>query len=308
MWTFVRIFKNEVRFLRNAIFEKHKFENILNITKLVTVHYFEYDKDFVFEGESHDFWEMVYVDNGEVIITADKEEFTLKEGELYFHRPSEFHKVRANGKTSANAFVATFVCSSAVMKLFIKRKMTLPQGLKSFLTNVILETQNAFDLSLHNPYQNSLIPKTNSPLGSQQLVRIYLETLLILLLRQKDETGHLPIIISSKETMGNHIAAQIIDFMEAHLGENLSLNKICDTVNYGKTYVSTIFKETTGYSVIEYYNILKIARAKKLLRESNDSITHIAESLGFNDPRYFSRSFKKVTGMTPTKYVQSIKL
>lgn len=308
MWTFVRIFENEVRFLRNAIFEKHKFENILNITKLVTVHYFEYDKDFVFEGESHDFWEMVYVDNGEIIITADKEEFTLKEGELYFHRPGEFHKVRANGKTSANAFVATFVCSSAVMKLFIKRKMTLPQGLKSFLTNVILETQNAFDLSLHNPYQNNLIPKTNSPLGSQQLVRIYLETLLILLLRQKDETGHSPIIISSKETMGNHIAAQIIDFMEAHLSENLSLNKICDTVNYGKTYVSTIFRETTGYSVLQYYNILKIARAKKLLRESNDSITHIAESLGFNDPRYFSRSFKKVTGMTPTKYVQSIKL
>lgn len=294
--------------MQNIIFEKHKFETILNITRLVTVHYFEFDKNFIFNGERHDFWEMVYADKGEIIISADDKDFLLGQGEVYFHRPGEFHKLQANGKIAPNIFVVTFVCSSPAMRFFVKRKMTLPQKLKSFLSKVISETQNAFELSFYDPYQHELKAKEGSLIGAQQLVRIYLETLLILLLREKDEGGNSPIILHSKETMENHITAQVIEHMEKHLYDKISLAEICGTVSYSKTYICNLFKENTGYSIHQYYTILKIAEAKRLLREGNLSISEIAEALNFSDACYFARCFKRIAKMTPSEYLQSIKV
>lgn len=59
-------------------YESLFLENLLTVQKLYSVHYFEYMKDFVFAGESHDFWEFVCVDKGEVNIITDKSEFLLK--------------------------------------------------------------------------------------------------------------------------------------------------------------------------------------------------------------------------------------
>ena len=61
-------------------------------------------------------------------------------------------------------------------------------------------------------------------------------------------------------------------------------------------------KEKTGFSIKEYYNQLKISEAKKMLREKNMNLTQISIALLYNSPQYFSRAFKKVTGMTPLEY------
>lgn len=292
--------------MRNVVYEKHKFENIINITKLVTVHYFEFGKNFSFKGESHNFWEMVYIDKGEAIITSDDAEFSLLQGELYFHKPGEFHKIRANGKTAPNVCVATFVCASPVMKMFEKKKIPLPENLKSLFRNFLDEAQNAFEFPFFDSDHKQLRPRTNSPLGSQQLVRIYLETLLIFLLRDEDAVGHPPLLFQSKKSMENHIIVQIIEYLESKIYDNICISDICKTVRYGKTYVSTLFKELTGFSIMHYYTMLKISEAKKLIRENFGNISEIAYRLGFDDPRYFSRSFKRITGMTPTEYTNSV--
>ncbi len=306
MWTFVHKFQ-EVFLLRNVVYEKHKFENIINITKLVTVHYFEFDKNFSFKGESHNFWEMVYIDKGEAIITSDNTEFSLKQGELYFHRPGEFHKIRANGKTAPNVCVATFVCTSPTMKMFERKKIPLPENSKSLFRNFLDEAQNAFEFPFFDSNNGQLRPRTNSPLGSQQLVRIYLETLLIFLLRDEDAMGHAPLLFQTKESMENHIMVQIIDYLESKIYSDICISDVCKAVRYGKTYVSTLFKETTGFSIMQYYTMLKISESKRMIRENLGNISEIAYRLGFNDPRYFSRSFKRITGMTPTEYINSVK-
>ena len=66
-------------------FIRHGFPSVFRIEKLITIFYMELSKDFLYNGESHDFWEMVYIDKGEMICTADKSKFTLKSGELTFH-------------------------------------------------------------------------------------------------------------------------------------------------------------------------------------------------------------------------------
>ena len=78
-----------------ATYVKTELKSIVNVSKIVTIHYYEFDRNFEFGGESHDFWEMVYVGRGRVEISRDDERLALSEGELIFHKPNEFHSVRA---------------------------------------------------------------------------------------------------------------------------------------------------------------------------------------------------------------------
>ena len=71
-----------------AVYVKHQIANLIPISKIVTIHYFEFEKDFVSSGESHDFWEFVYIDKGEAIVTEGKQKLILKQGEGYFHKPN----------------------------------------------------------------------------------------------------------------------------------------------------------------------------------------------------------------------------
>ena len=76
-------------------------ENLV-ITEIYSIHYFEYTKDFVYEGESHDFWELLCVDNGVIEVTAGDQNLVLEKGEMIFHKPNEFHALRANGQIAPN--------------------------------------------------------------------------------------------------------------------------------------------------------------------------------------------------------------
>ena len=65
------------------------------IDSIITIHYFEYMKDFVFHGESHDFWEMLYVDKGSVQVRSGEDTVHLDAGDIIFHQPREFHAIRS---------------------------------------------------------------------------------------------------------------------------------------------------------------------------------------------------------------------
>ena len=81
------------------------FEKSITINKIYSVHYFEYMSDFTFEGESHDFWEFVCVDKGEVLAAADNKTIHLKRGDIIFHQPNEFHNIRTTGNIAPNLIV-----------------------------------------------------------------------------------------------------------------------------------------------------------------------------------------------------------
>lgn len=98
------------------------------------------------------------------------------------------------------------------------------------------------------------------------------------------------------------IVDKAIEYMEEHLQGNLSLADICKHSNYSPSRFSHIFHHKTGYAPIDYYIHLKIRLAAKLLDETKRSVKDIALSMGFTDPYYFSKRFKKATGMSPLKY------
>ena len=70
---------------------KHKLANLITINKIVTIHYYELDRDFPVDGESHTFGEIIYVDSGKVEIMANNRHLKLIQADVVFHKPNEFH-------------------------------------------------------------------------------------------------------------------------------------------------------------------------------------------------------------------------
>lgn len=100
------------------------------------------------------------------------------------------------------------------------------------------------------------------------------------------------------------IVKQVCNYVLEHINEELSVKLLSDKLYLSKSYLSDIFKQKFGISLLEYITMVKIERAKRLLREENLKNYEIAYKLGFNDDEYFSKVFKKHTGMSPTEFRQ----
>lgn len=279
----------------------------ITVDAVVSVHYLEHAKNYAFKGEAHDFWELVYVDKGQVCETAGDVNYELLQGQMIFHKPNEFHNLSANGAVAPNVVVVSFVSHSPAMKYFEDRMMYATGAQRRLLSGIISEARQAFSCPLGDPYVLQLTCDDNAPFGSQQMVLLMLEQLLIDVVRCSEPIVEKPRIASSvKRRADNELAERVIRFMEEHLCESLSFTAICLFSAQSATNLKTVFKTVTGMGVMEYYRHLKIERAKQMLREGAGNITQIADRLGYTSVHYFSRHFKQSTGMTPREYTQSV--
>lgn len=103
----------------------------------------------------------------------------------------------------------------------------------------------------------------------------------------------------------NHdIIKKAILYISAHFSEPITLDDVAAQVHLNPAYFSSMFKQSTGSSFKEYVNMVRIEESKRLLANTDYSIIDIAVAAGFEDQSYFSRVFKKYTGLTPRQYRQ----
>jgi AraC-like DNA-binding protein len=279
----------------------------LTVKKIVTVHYFEYARNYVFEGESHDFWEFLVVDKGEVEVMAGTNGYRLKQGEIIFHKPKEFHNVWANGVVAPNLVVVAFECNSPAMRYFENKILAIGDAEKNLLAQMIREARSAFSSRLDDPSLKKLERNPDSPVGCEQFIRIYLEQMLLGMIRKGGSIKPNSKLSSSvKERSDGDMAKRIIEYLQDHLLETISFNEVCRFSSLSGTNLKVLFREKTGMSVMEYFKKLKIDEAKKMIREGEHNFTQIAQLLGYSSIHYFSRHFKKATGMTPSQYASSV--
>ena len=286
-------------------------EDSITINRVISVHYFQYMSDFSYPGESHDFWELVCVDRGEIDALAGERRLTLKKGNILFHKPNEFHNVLTNGKVSPSLVVIGFVCHSPAIKSFEDQLMSVQDTEKELLAQIIVEARNTFSGRLDDPYQEELI-FNSEPLtfGSAQLISHYLEQLIIHLYRRYFSYS-LPVRSSrflAEASSGNDTYNRIVRYMEEHLGERMTIDRICRDNLVGRSQLQKLFRDTKGCGVIEFFSMMKIDTAKQMIRDNQLNFTQIADRLGYNSIHYFSRQFKQITTMTPSEYATSIRL
>lgn len=99
----------------------------------------------------------------------------------------------------------------------------------------------------------------------------------------------------------DHISSSI-EFMKENLHRTYSIQELASRLNYSVSHYSDLFKKKTGCSPIHYFNQLKIQKSCQYLYFTDLSIKEICSKTGFEDPYYFSRMFKKLMGLSPSKY------
>lgn len=94
----------------------------------------------------------------------------------------------------------------------------------------------------------------------------------------------------------------ICNYINENYSEKITLNSIADSVGFSKYYISRLFKQHMGVTIIDYLIKVRLDKAKELLGKGEYSIKQISFMVGYSDPNYFTWSFKKYLGISPIKY------
>lgn len=279
----------------------------LEIDGFHTIYYFEFGKEFTHTPEKHDFWEMVYVDKGNIIAVTDGIGCPLSQGQAIFHEPGEVHAHISDNEVANNMLVITFTSKSSAMEFFRKKTFTLDKTSKTLLSLFTDEAKKAMGM-IHCEYSDKRpLDFSHEEFGASQLMKFHFTEFLIKLFRGGTQFGGRIYASAESRTIAKDSIVELIcDYMQDHIGENLSLEGLCSHFFIGKSQLSSMFRERTGDSPMMYYANLKILEAKKLLREDDLSVSQITDALGYSGIHNFSRAFKKATGFSPTEYKKSI--
>ncbi|WP_339324018.1 response regulator [Paenibacillus sp. FSL W8-0194] len=117
-----------------------------------------------------------------------------------------------------------------------------------------------------------------------------------------DEMKHPGFLVSTDRGQGGQLINNAIDYIKSRFTDELTLQEVADFIHVSKSYFSNLFKKHTGQNFIDYVIDLRLHEAKRLLLMKEYKIYEVAEKSGFNDVKYFSRLFKKITQMTPVEY------
>lgn len=99
-----------------------------------------------------------------------------------------------------------------------------------------------------------------------------------------------------------HSVRETLDYLRYNLDQRLTLDDMAEHAGLSKSHFLRLFKDQTGYSPIDYFIHLKVQHACMLLSSTRQTVREISLAVGYDDPYYFSRIFKKIAGVSPSKY------
>ncbi len=261
-------------------------ENNFKILSFNTVLDYRWDAEFVFLGEQHDFWEMVYVLSGEVECAEDGRVYQLKAGDMLLHAPMEFHKIRSASNTKPHLFVLSFSAEGM-----------LPETLKDGVFCLLEEDRRRYEqffYELHCVYTDG-----HAPADMTRYFAFELSSFLFhLTLKEKPNTNY-----SHQVTAKEYRRATTV--MQQGLYDNLTLEQIAAACHISTSYLKVLFARYAGISPKAYYLKMRYDEALSLLKEGF-SATEVATKMNFSSPSYFSAFMKRYTGIPPAKYVKSL--
>lgn len=268
---------------------------VLSVEALYSVYHFNLT-DRASHGELHDFYELVYVEEGFYYVILDGERVVVPPGSCVIFAPNVFHSGDGVTRSTATVSIVSFDCTSPAMRYFDNRILTPDENARRLLTQVFTD-----GLTLCERREGALCARENVPASALQRLKGELELFLLSVYREEAA----PPEPSNRKQYKKERFSYISAYMKAHLGEHLTLGGIAAACSMSETTVKVLCREFCGCGPIEYLIFLRITAAKTLIRQSELSFTEIAERTGFGTLHYFSRVFKERTGMTPTAYAKA---
>ncbi|MEG2543149.1 MAG: AraC family transcriptional regulator [Longicatena sp.] len=259
----------------------------ININEIFGYYYQVRNANYSFSGETHDFWELTFIDNGELATTVDEETYKLDEMDLILYSPGQYHTQKTGDAKSCSYLTILF-------------DMELPND--CLITNRVYHAHR----DIHAALNNFIKISTNDMLYDDELMLCYLKELIIKTL-QYDFLSSSPIASTPmQQRFENELLNEVLLYISETIYEQLTIEEICMKFSISRSSLQTLFKNNLSVAPKQYISDLKLRKSKLLIKESIYTISEISSMLGFTSIHYFSRKFKQQFGITPTDYAKTI--
>jgi AraC-like DNA-binding protein len=265
-----------------------------NIRKIDTA-YQDYDETY---PHQHKFYQILFFDKANGTHVIDDEEYKVQNRSIHFVSPNHIHHLSLEDGASG------FVCMFKEELFFIHNEsdkfLKEIDLFSNWNKNPVVQIDNAnFD------ELNTILLFLKKEFDGQKMRRneMLLMGLKTFLINSSRLGGNLKDLqISSKRK----IIENFLGLVDEFYNENLPVSFYAEKLNITTTYLCRVIKEVYSKSVSEFVNERVILESKRIIKHSSKSIKEISFELGFEDPSYFSRFFKKNIGMTPVQYRKQI--
>ena len=266
----------------------------IQIDKLITAFSVERDKEYAFKGEAHNFWEMVYIKKGLAGFTADEKVFECPPDTVVFHKPNEFHKILNAGAEPIQFTVVSFVSNSTyIYEKLSNAVISLSHKGRSLMRELELIIESGSHSFEYLP--SDFLDESNAPTVAQ-----FCNTLELLLYECAASEKR----ITPKTSNSAKIFAMAVKKMNENIHKPMNALQLADELNISLAHLKRIFSRYALMGIHAYFLALKIEKAKFLLLEGKP-ITLVSDDVGFSTPNYFSTTFKRETGLTPSQWLKT---
>jgi AraC-like DNA-binding protein len=285
----------------NFLFDPVSFDN----QTFIWTHGVKTDTPYPGYYHWHQCMEMLFVHEGEGTVIVNQQTYEMRRGMLFMFQPFQLHKVFANVNPDMPykrtiAFFDPSLLADSLSPFPLRHGlfMKLWQG---------RSTGPAFDLaaqvetleSVYALYDNRV--KQGKGQEQEEVAMLLLQ--LMGCIHAAQEGGQ----AGGAEASGLRplrYSEQIMQWIEAHYAEEVSLDQLAERLHLSKFYVSRVFHEETGSHFTDYLTARRIKQACRLLQSTVLSIEHVGIEVGYPNVSYFIHMFKRVVGTTPLKYRQ----
>ncbi len=264
----------------------------INITSLYTAFIQQYDSDFNFVGETHNFWEVACVLEGTVCVASDSNIFSVTAGHAIVHRPMTFHRLWAGDGDPPKLAIVSF--DAEINTDITDCVYELDEAGTNEIIDIISHIQDEFD-------NDGIAVKQQKSLLAQMTIN-RLENLMMTILPNRSPGDS----IRSSAT-GVRKYTEIVRCLTDNIDGNLTVDDIARVCNMSPSSVKQTFRQFTGMGVVQFYRRMKMDSAISMLRKGM-SVKEISQRLGYTDSNYFSTVFKRVIGVSPTSYASKMQV
>lgn len=253
------------------------------------------------KSHSHPFLEFVYVLSGSVEHTLGSKTMIIRKGDYFLINLNCEHSYSAIGEAEDFRII-----NCMFMPEFIDHALKDAKGFQDILNNYLVSfgyrnfsntpTQNVYhdsDNRIGMLVEQMLFEYEKKDNGYRDVIKYLLLSAMILFVRNETPDGGIP---------SENIPAYIKQYVENNYGKPLHISDICRDMNHSLSNISKIFKKNTGINFRDYLQKTRIEKACQLLKSTDKTALEISELVGYSDPAFFYRSFKKIMGKTPFEY------
>ena len=265
--------------------ERKPITRQFHINSFYSAFRFAWDAQYVFQGESHDFWEIVCVTAGKVEATEDEKIYTLEKNNILLHAPMEFHRIRSAEGTCPEGMIISFGTTGKLPEELRRGVFVLSETEKQEYEEICHKIISFYNVEGGDPYGGQ---------EASDLLSAFLVKLSNVEAERRTDTS----------PAANEYR-RVVSAMTAAVGDNLTLTDFAADCNISVSYIKQLFKKYAGISPKAYYTHLRVRHATRLLDEGF-SASEVADKMCFSSPNYFSVFFKKHTGIVPSEYKRGL--